>query len=201
MPLPTNVVTGTSQNVSDTLKGKNTDDMLLGLSGDDVMFGRGGDDRMIGGKGSDVMSGGVGADTFVWSAGHIDNGDVDYVTDFNLNQGDMLQFLDSANGDIEILSINVTGSSATEQNGVDLRNEMRAENDVVISVMNTGTGAMQDIVLLDAWSASKNDAWVDLLADMGLTFGDNFDPEGETEVVAVEEELFITDDDSSSILF
>lgn len=173
MALPTNIIEGTAQGVGDTLFGSKGDDLMMGQSGDDVMYGGRGDDRMIGGQGNDVMAGGLGADTFVWSAGHIGDGEADYVTDFDINFGDTLQFLDSDGGDFQVLSVQIEGSDATEQNGVDLRNKMTSDNDIVFSVMNTSTGAMQDIVLLDVWSSSKNAAWEEMLADMGLTFGDN----------------------------
>lgn len=170
---PLNEVTGTAQGVGDTLRGTSGDDKVSGLSGDDVMRGGRGDDQMIGGQGNDVMFGGVGADTFVWSAGHIGDGEVDYVADFSLRQGDSLKFLDSASADFEVLSVEIQGVEATEANGVDLRNRQVSDNDIVFTVYNATTDSTQEIVLLDAWSRGMNDDWEAVLAEMGLVFGDN----------------------------
>ena len=165
-----NVISG-NQNVDDVLNGTQTDDQISGLSGNDFISGGRGDDVIIGGSGSDVMVGGLGADTFQWSAGHITNGATDWVVDFSLGQGDMLNFLSS--GDVqefEVLSVVLTKLLDTEFNGFDLQNNVQFGTDMVFTVQNSATGATQEIVLLDSWSGSQNAAWVDYLATLGLEF-------------------------------
>ncbi len=195
MPDGLNQIDGEAQGQDDVLFGSRGDDLMQGNSGDDVLYGGRGEDRMIGGQGNDVLAGGLDADTFVWSAGHIGDGETDFITDFSLSQGDMLQFLDSGSGDLNVLSVEVTGSEETEANGVDLRNRQVSDNDVVFTIQNSTTGATQDIVVLDSWSRGQNDQWVDFLADLGLVFGDNTEEEPEIVVIDAEEpEVSVMDD-------
>lgn len=191
MPSELNPVVGNAQGVGDNLRGTRGDDLMQGQSGDDVLKGGRGEDRMIGGQGNDVMSGGLDADTFVWSAGHIGDGEVDYITDFSLMAGDMLQFLDSGSADLNVLSVEIQGVEATEANGEDLRNRQTSDNDVVFTIQNSETGATQEIVVLDSWSRGLNDEWEALLADLGLVFGDNTPEEEEEapELIVIKDEL------------
>lgn len=164
-------ITGTAQGVGDNLRGTGDDDVIKGLSGDDVIKAGGGDDEIQGGRGNDVMAGGQGADTFVFSAGHIGDGETDYITDFSVNQGDALKFLDSGSGAFNVVSVELEKRTETENvNGVDLRNNVEKGTDIVFTVQNDA-GDTQEIVLLDAWSKGLNSQWEDILAEMGLTFG------------------------------
>jgi hypothetical protein len=166
------IIQGTAQGVDDMLRGTAADDRIASLSGDDNIIAGRGNDTVIGGTGSDVLSGGLGSDTFVWSAGHLTDDAIDYVRDFSLLQGDTLKFLDSGEGQIfQVLSVELMKLEETVFNGFDLNNNVERGTDIVFTVQNAVTGATQEIALLDAWSNSKNDAWVDYLATLGLQFG------------------------------
>lgn len=155
----------------DNLVGTAANDKMQGLSGNDVIFGGKGDDLIIGGAGSDVMTGGLGADTFQWSAGHITNGAIDYVTDFDIRQSDKLSFLSSGGGqNIEILSVTKGYNQTTHANGVDLNNNLATGTDITFTIKNCVTGATQEIVLLDAWSGSLSGQWNAYLATLGTHF-------------------------------
>lgn len=179
-------INGTAQGVGDNLRGTSGDDVMKGFSGDDVIKGGRGNDDIIGGRGNDVMTGGVGEDTFIFSAGHIGDGETDYITDFNIRKGDALQFLDSGSGAFEVVSVELEKLTETEANGVDLKNNVDKGTDIVFTVRHGETGATQEIVLLDAWSKGLNSAWEDMLADMGLGFGTLIEEE-EPYVCALED--------------
>lgn len=164
------VITGT--NSAETLTGTKGDDTVTGNSGDDVLFGGRGNDLLVGGSGSDVLFGGLDADTFRWSAGHITDGATDYVADFSLLSGDLLSFLSSGGGqDVSILGVSRSFRTDTTANGVDLQNNIASGTDIVFTVQNSVTGATQEIVLLDAWSASISAQWDAYLATLGTSFG------------------------------
>lgn len=63
------------------------DDLLLGGGGDDRLFGGAGNDTLDGGEGSNTLTGGAGADRFT---GVGVNGGVDLITDFNPDEGDVI---------------------------------------------------------------------------------------------------------------
>lgn len=152
-------IIGTAQGVDDTLNGSRNADTIQGLSGDDLIFGGRGDDLIIGGQGSDVMWGGLDADTFQFSAGHIGNGSVDYITDFNVGQ-DLLSFISSSGGqNVVIESVRLEYLTETSFNGNDLQNNVATGTDVIFTVKNSVTGATQEIILLDSWSGLKSAAW------------------------------------------
>ena len=166
-----NDINGTP-NFDDVLTGTAGADKIRGESGNDFINAGQGDDLVIGGSGSDVMRGGLGADTFEWSAGHITDGATDWVIDFSLAvQNDLLSFISSGGGqDVNVLSVVLTKLLDTEFNGFDLENNVETGTEIVFTVQNSVNGKIQDIVLLDAWSGSTNDAWVDYLATLGLEF-------------------------------
>jgi len=88
---------------NDNLDGDAGNDTIFGGTGNDIIWGGTGDDTIYGGEGSDSMMGGSGADTFVWSAGDLNDGAVDHITDFNAAEGDTLDvsaLLQNFNGDI-----------------------------------------------------------------------------------------------------
>lgn len=158
-------------NTNDFLVGTAGNDKIQGLSGNDVIIGGRGDDLIIGGAGSDVMTGGLGADTFQWSAGHITQGATDYITDFDIRQGDKLSFLSSGNNqNVEILSVTKGYNQTTHFNGVDLQNNLASGTDITFTVRNSVTGATQEIILLDAWSGSLSAQWDAYLATLGTHF-------------------------------
>lgn len=162
---------GNAKGEDDRIFGSKDDDKLEGLSGDDYLWASRGDDTLIGGQGSDVMKGGLDADRFEFSAGHIGNGNVDYIIDFSIDAGDRLKFLESGPGQIfEVLSIVRSYLGIQEFNGRDLENNVPLGTDITFAVRNSATGAEQDIVLLDAWSGELNPLWQEFLSDNGWSF-------------------------------
>lgn len=59
---------------------------VFGGYGNDTILGGSGSDRIVGGPDANVLAGGAGADRFVVGAG-----EVDFVTDFNLAEGDRIE--------------------------------------------------------------------------------------------------------------
>lgn len=68
------------------LVGGDTGINLIGGEGDDLIVGGDGDDVLIGGLGSDILTGGDGSDTFKWTVDSVDEGAVDTITDFTVNE-------------------------------------------------------------------------------------------------------------------
>jgi hypothetical protein len=162
---------GNAQGEDDRIFGSKGDDKLEGLSGDDYLWGSRGEDTLIGGRGSDVMKGGLDGDTFEFSAGHIENGDVDYIIDFSIDAGDKLKFLDSGDGQIfEVLSIVRSYLTITEFKGRDLENNVELGTDITFTVRNSGDGNQMEIVLFDAWSGELDSLWQEFLSDNGWSF-------------------------------
>ncbi|MFH4858368.1 retention module-containing protein [Vibrio diabolicus] len=59
---------------------------LAAGTGDDYILGGDGDDVLIGGLGSDILTGGAGSDIFKWTEDTVDNGAIDTITDFSVNE-------------------------------------------------------------------------------------------------------------------
>ena len=154
---------------ADTILGGRGNDTLQGQSGDDYLSGGRGNDVLIGGQGSDVMAGGLDADIFSFSAGHVGNGAIDWITDFSLSTGDTLRFLASASGGIQITNVDRAYVQNTSASGYDLENNVATGTDLVFDIVNTATGQTQKIVLLDAWSGAMASAWTQYLATLGYT--------------------------------
>lgn len=83
----------------DKLYGRDGDDQLYGGKGRDIIKGGDGEDVVIGGKGNDYLWGGDDADIFRFSIKEkqngewkMDDGSVDRIFDFSLEEGDILQF-------------------------------------------------------------------------------------------------------------
>ena len=96
---------------NDTLTGGLVNDVLMGGKGRDTLDGGAGNDRLVGGAGDDVMTGGDDAavdggvdpgDVFVFSPQ--DAGGVDIIKDFNIEEGDQLDFSALGIEDIEELA-------------------------------------------------------------------------------------------------
>ncbi|ELV8771524.1 retention module-containing protein [Vibrio harveyi] len=68
------------------LAGGDTGISLTGGDGDDLIVGGDGDDVLIGGLGSDILTGGDGSDIFKWTIDSVDEGAIDTITDFTLNE-------------------------------------------------------------------------------------------------------------------
>ncbi|OIQ26537.1 retention module-containing protein [uncultured Vibrio sp.] len=73
---------------NDRLEGGSGNNDLQGGEGNDTLVGGDGNDVIDGGAGYDVLTGGTGMDTFVWH--DIDNGAVDKITDFHVDEGDKI---------------------------------------------------------------------------------------------------------------
>ncbi|EOV0103610.1 type I secretion C-terminal target domain-containing protein, partial [Vibrio vulnificus] len=76
---------------NDQLYGGEGNDGLRGGTGNDTLDGGAGNDILIGGLGNDILTGGDGADIFKWVDMETAS---DRVTDFNVAQGDKLDFSD-----------------------------------------------------------------------------------------------------------
>lgn len=157
----------------DTISGGRGNDTVSGLRGDDVLLGGRGNDLLIGGNGNDVLIGGLDSDTFMWAASHIEDGGVDYITDFAVGT-DKLAFMPNAAGTIKIMSVEAAYLEVEEANGVSLSNNLTTGTDLTFTIMNETTGDTQTIVLLDAWSGNLSNAWNDYLLALGFTGGISF---------------------------
>ncbi|WP_027181442.1 type I secretion C-terminal target domain-containing protein [Oleidesulfovibrio alaskensis] len=85
---------------ADMLIGGTLPDNLVGGAGNDILFGNEGHDVLSGGAGNDILTGGQGADTFVFTAQGLHDGQsaIDHITDFNVNEGDVLDISDLLDG-------------------------------------------------------------------------------------------------------
>jgi Ca2+-binding RTX toxin-like protein len=96
--------------------------------GNNELIGTDQDDVIIGGAGNDILTGGDGADLFVWQAGDEFNlsniSAQDTVTDFNIEQGDVLDFADILVGEE---SGDLADYIHIEDNGVDTVIELKPE--------------------------------------------------------------------------
>ncbi|EIZ1317253.1 retention module-containing protein [Vibrio parahaemolyticus] len=75
-----------SETEDNLLLGSDRGISLIGGAGDDRIIGGDGDDILIGGLGSDILMGGGGNDIFKWTQDTVDEGAVDTITDFTLNE-------------------------------------------------------------------------------------------------------------------
>jgi|GEM_PF-875913 len=148
----------------DTLSGGDGADTLVGGAGRDSLFGGAGDDVLFGG-GGDVLSGGAGADTFKWSAGDAGR---DRIADFDLGQGDTLDFSDllvafDAGTDAlsDYLSFDKSGGGTVVKVDADGAGpagrtlEVSLDNVDLFGGFGVGPGAEADAELLAAMAASN----------------------------------------------
>ncbi|HCE2001527.1 TPA: retention module-containing protein [Vibrio parahaemolyticus] len=75
-----------SETEDNLLLGSDRGISLIGGAGNDRIIGGDGDDILIGGLGSDILTGGGGNDIFKWTQDTVDEGAVDTITDFTLNE-------------------------------------------------------------------------------------------------------------------
>lgn len=173
--------------IYDTDKGA----VLIGGEGYDDLEGGSGDDTLIGGvngHGSsgntdvapgDSMFGGSGADTFLWLDGDdIDLGSnsapprdyaIDYVEDFNVNEGDVLHLADLLKGEesgdlTDYLHFDTVANDADflGQDGV-------SNTDVVVYIDKDGTGAgdvTQKVILVGVDMASLGNSDADIINNL-----------------------------------
>ena len=78
-------ITGTGNDLDNTITGNSGDNLLKGLAGNDTLLGNAGDDTLIGGAGNDILTGGSGSDRFLFGSGAAFTNSsfgVDTLTDF-----------------------------------------------------------------------------------------------------------------------
>lgn len=113
---------------------------LVGGDANDELLGTDADELIIGGAGDDILTGGEGEDIFVWNAG--DEGVAgspanDTVKDFNIAEGDVLDFSDILVGEE---SGNLTDFISITEDGSDIVIELKPEaGDVTQKVTLQGT--------------------------------------------------------------
>ncbi|TCN81340.1 hemolysin type calcium-binding protein, partial [Vibrio crassostreae] len=102
---------------NDTLDGGTEDDYLDGGDDDDTLLGGSGNDILIGGSGNDILTGGAGDDIFMFDT-QFNDGDVDTITDFNLNS-DKIDLTDLLQDDSTPLTVDdfLAGLTVVENNG------------------------------------------------------------------------------------
>ena len=84
----------------------------LSVSVNDHLIGGTGNDRLVSGAGNDVLTGGKDADTFVFAVNAVAEG-INRITDFNADEGDMLE-IDQADFGVTSLS-DITFNAGTNE--------------------------------------------------------------------------------------
>ena len=62
-------ITGTGNDLDNSITGNIGENLLKGLGGNDTLLGNAGDDTLIGGAGNDLLTGGEGSDRFLFGSG------------------------------------------------------------------------------------------------------------------------------------
>ncbi|MBT0087663.1 retention module-containing protein [Vibrio alginolyticus] len=146
------------------LVGGDTGINLIGGDGDDVILGGDGDDVLIGGLGSDILTGGDGSDIFKWTVDSVDEGAVDTITDFTVNEDsiDLREVISDLNNSMidmddllghisadydastESVSLNITTDANVQQTivvenlGASIDFNGLSSNEIVESLLNNG---------------------------------------------------------------
>ncbi|GBH32192.1 hypothetical protein [Sphingobium xenophagum] len=163
-------------NTGETLtanNGSGTNTKYDGKGGDDIIKGSTGNDLIIGGAGSDYMFGGLGADTFQFSK-FANNGDHDWVVDFNLALGDKLDIFNGAT----IVAANAAKLGDSTHLGQDLVNDANVwDLTLTLRVVDGEKNFDYQVTLLDViknqtWSASEMNVYLESLGYTGgISFG------------------------------
>jgi Ca2+-binding RTX toxin-like protein len=151
----------------DVLIGSDQADTLMGGVGNDNLMGNDGDDTLIGGAGNDILTGGDGADIFKWESG--DDGTssepaVDFVTDFNAGEDDVLDLADLLVGESD--------------DATDLTNYLSFESDgtdTVINVSPTSGGDSTQQIVLQGVDLTQGGTISDVQIIQNLLGGENLD--------------------------
>lgn len=126
-------------NGSDLVYGGNGNDMVRGGRDNDYLFGDAGNDVLIGDFGADLLTGGAGADVFVLRSstveGVVQNEYADWITDFNLAEGDKIGLTDGLTEN----DINYLGVLDVNNNGVnDAILQLKSTNEILGIVLDIG---------------------------------------------------------------
>ncbi|MFH4853937.1 retention module-containing protein [Vibrio diabolicus] len=117
---------------------------LAAGTGDDYILGGDGDDVLIGGLGSDILTGGAGSDIFKWTEDTVDNGAIDTITDFSVNEDtidlkDVIADLNDPTAGIDHLLAHIQADYDASTENVSLNITTDANVQQTIVVENLGT--------------------------------------------------------------
>ncbi|MFH4801168.1 retention module-containing protein [Vibrio diabolicus] len=117
---------------------------LAAGTGDDYILGGDGDDVLIGGLGSDILTGGAGSDIFKWTEDTVDNGAIDTITDFTVNEDtidlkDVIADLNDPTAGIDDLLAHIQADYDASTENVSLNITTDANVQQTIVVENLGT--------------------------------------------------------------
>ncbi|MFH4615692.1 retention module-containing protein [Vibrio diabolicus] len=126
------------------LIGSDTGITLAAGTGDDYILGGDGDDVLIGGLGSDILTGGAGSDIFKWTEDTMDNGAIDTITDFSVNEDtidlkDVIADLNDPTAGIDDLLAHIQADYDASTENVSLNITTDANVQQTIVVENLGT--------------------------------------------------------------
>ncbi|MFM6517989.1 MAG: beta strand repeat-containing protein, partial [Microcystis panniformis] len=62
-------ISGTGNDLDNTIMGNSGNNLLKGLGGNDILLGEAGNDTLVGGSGNDILTGGDGSDQFLFGSG------------------------------------------------------------------------------------------------------------------------------------
>lgn len=136
---------------------------LDGGAGDDIVVGGDGEHIIIGGAGNDILTGGAGADLFVWhdgDQGTAANPAKDIVTDFNGNEGDVLDLSDILQGEesndiTDYISVaeqgnNVVLSLTPEGDGGDMTQTITLQNTSIDQLVGSDASGMSNADIINS---------------------------------------------------
>ncbi|HHX8439158.1 TPA: retention module-containing protein [Vibrio diabolicus] len=117
---------------------------LAAGTGDYYILGGDGDDVLIGGLGSDILTGGAGSDIFKWTEDTVDNGAIDTITDFSVNEDtidlkDVIADLNDPTAGIDDLLAHIQADYDASTENVSLNITTDANVQQTIVVENLGT--------------------------------------------------------------
>ncbi|MFB1072036.1 retention module-containing protein [Vibrio diabolicus] len=117
---------------------------LAAGTGDDYILGGDGDDVLVGGLGSDILTGGAGSDIFKWTEDTVDNGAIDTITDFSVNEDtidlkDVIADLNDPTAGIDDLLAHIQADYDASTENVSLNITTDANVQQTIVVENLGT--------------------------------------------------------------
>ncbi|MCK8062258.1 retention module-containing protein [Vibrio sp. 1CM7H] len=126
------------------LIGSDTGITLAAGTGDDYILGGDGYDVLIGGLGSDILTGGAGSDIFKWTEDTVDNGAIDTITDFSVNEDtidlkDVIADLNDPTAGIDDLLAHIQADYDASTENVSLNITTDANVQQTIVVENLGT--------------------------------------------------------------